>query len=43
MKLKKLATLLLCLIALLPARGQDVALQTNLLYDAVLTPHVGVE
>ena len=29
MKLKKLATLLLCLIALLPARGQDVALKTG--------------
>ena len=43
MKLKKLASLLLCLIALLPARGQDVALKTNLLYDAVLTPNVGVE
>ena len=43
MKLKKLATLLLFLIALLPAHGQDVALKTNLLYDAVLTPSIGVE
>lgn len=43
MKLKTFATLLLCFIALIPARGQDVALKTNLLYDAVLTPSVGVE
>lgn len=31
------------IIALIPARAQDVALKTNLLYDALLTPSVGVE
>lgn len=43
MKLKTFATLLLCFTALIPARGQDVAVKTNLLYDAVLTPSAGVE
>lgn len=31
------------IIALIPARAQDVALKTNLLYNALLTPSVGVE
>lgn len=31
------------IIALIPARAQDVALKTNLLYDALLTPSVGIE
>lgn len=31
------------IIALIPARAQDVALKTNMLYDALLTPSVGVE
>lgn len=31
------------IIALIPARAQDVALKTNLIYDALLTPSVGVE
>jgi len=31
------------IIALIPSRAQDVALKTNLLYDALLTPSVGIE
>ena len=33
----------LLLMALLPAHGQQVALKTNLLYDATATPNVGME
>lgn len=43
MRFRNLLILLLCLAAFTPAKAQDVALKTNLLYDAVLTPNIGVE
>lgn len=44
-KMKKsfLLTLLFALGALLPAKAQDVAVKTNLLYDALLNVNLGME
>lgn len=43
MKFRHLIILLLCLASFTPMKAQDVAVKTNLLYDAVLTPNIGVE
>lgn len=43
MKVKLLTALLLLLAASLPSHGQEVALKSNLLYDATLTLNLGVE
>lgn len=43
MKTKLFALLLMCLLAPAAARGQNVAVKTNLLYDATLTLNGGVE
>lgn len=37
------ATLLLAVVFAVPAHAQDVSLKTNILYDAILTPNIGVE
>ena len=43
MNIRLFSLSLLLLLGILPSKAQDVALKTNLLYDAVLTPNVGVE
>lgn len=43
MKIKLLLIPLLALLLYLPAKGQSVALKSNLLYDAALSPNLGVE
>lgn len=44
MGLKKILITLTLFVVIIPAmRSQDVALKTNLLYDAVLTPSLGLE
>ena len=44
MKIKKILTVLVMLLAAWPAsRAQDVGLKTNLLYDALLSPNLGIE
>lgn len=43
MKPRHILFTLLLLLGLVPAKAQDVALKTNLLYDAVLTPSIGIE
>lgn len=43
MKIKCLTLLILCLLSWRTAQGQDVAIKTNLLYDATLTLNGGVE
>ena len=40
---KHLCMLLLALGTVIGAKGQDVAVKTNLLYDALLSPNLGVE
>lgn len=43
-KLRRLAFCLVCLLtAALPAHSQKVAIRNNLLYDATLTPNLGIE
>lgn len=41
--MRHLCFALLLLIGFLPAKSQDAALKSNLLYDAFLTPNLGVE
>jgi len=43
MKFKHFCVALLLIIGLLPANGQKVAVKSNLLYDALLTPNAGIE
>ncbi len=37
------ATLVLAVVFAVPLRAQDVSLKTNIIYDAILTPNIGVE
>ncbi len=43
MKFKFLLIPLLALFLYLPAKGQNVGLKSNILYDATLSPNIGVE
>lgn len=42
-KLLSFSFILVCLLAVLPARAQNVGIKTNLLYDAALSPNLGIE
>lgn len=37
------ASFVLAVVSALPLHGQDVAVKSNILYDAILTPNIGVE
>ncbi|MDE5880159.1 MAG: DUF3575 domain-containing protein, partial [Muribaculaceae bacterium] len=43
MKIKLLLIPLLAILLYLPANAQKVALKSNLLYDAILSPNLGIE